>query len=210
MNPVWHIRLFGELSGYSETGARFTPGISLPGALLACLALAPNRSLTRENLAALLWPDSDTVSGRSRLRNELRVLRRQLEPDGAAEGSVLRRERERIALAPGTVVTDVEQFNAAFSMALKSADASERESLLAQAAALYTGELLPGYDFEGIEAERSRLAQSFEKVLHELAALRQDPKRTVKEICETLQISEATFYRYTTAQEEKVQVHDAR
>ena len=27
--------------------------------------------------------------------------------------------------------------------------------------------------------------------------LRRDPSRTVKEICETLQISEATFYRYT-------------
>lgn len=32
--------------------------------------------------------------------------------------------------------------------------------------------------------------------------LRQDPKRTVKEICQTLQISEATFYRYTSTQEE--------
>ena len=31
--------------------------------------------------------------------------------------------------------------------------------------------------------------------------LRQDPDRTVKEICETLQISEATFYRHTAAQE---------
>jgi len=29
--------------------------------------------------------------------------------------------------------------------------------------------------------------------------LRQDPKRTVKEICETPHISEATFYRCTTA-----------
>jgi hypothetical protein len=27
--------------------------------------------------------------------------------------------------------------------------------------------------------------------------LRQDSKRNVKEICQTLQISEATFYRYT-------------
>jgi predicted transcriptional regulator len=27
--------------------------------------------------------------------------------------------------------------------------------------------------------------------------LRRDPSRTVREICETLKISEATFYRYT-------------
>jgi DNA invertase Pin-like site-specific DNA recombinase len=30
--------------------------------------------------------------------------------------------------------------------------------------------------------------------------LRRDPQRTVKEICQTLQISEATFYRYTRRQ----------
>lgn len=36
--------------------------------------------------------------------------------------------------------------------------------------------------------------------------LRQDPKRTVKEICETLHISEATFYRYTSAPQKP---HDA-
>lgn len=40
--------------------------------------------------------------------------------------------------------------------------------------------------------------------------LRQDPKRTVKEICPTLQISEATFYRHTTAHEENAHVHDTR
>jgi DNA invertase Pin-like site-specific DNA recombinase len=35
-------------------------------------------------------------------------------------------------------------------------------------------------------------------------ALRQDTKRTVKEICQTLQISEATFYRYTSLGSEGV------
>lgn len=33
-------------------------------------------------------------------------------------------------------------------------------------------------------------------------ALRQDTRRTVKEICQTLNISEATFYRYTAVREE--------
>lgn len=39
--------------------------------------------------------------------------------------------------------------------------------------------------------------------------LRQDSKRTVKEICQTLQISEATFYRYTVAQTQEIALDDS-
>lgn len=39
--------------------------------------------------------------------------------------------------------------------------------------------------------------------------LRQDPKRTVNEICQTLQISEATFYRYTAAQTQERALDDS-
>jgi len=149
MNPTWQIELFGGLRGRSETGAEFAPGVSRAGTLLACLALAPARSLTREFLAALLWPESDEATARTRLRQELSVLRRQLEPDGIAEGSVLVRGRDRIALVPGAVVTDVERFRAAFAAARKSQEARERERLLDGAATLYRGELLPGYDYDG-------------------------------------------------------------
>jgi DNA invertase Pin-like site-specific DNA recombinase len=55
----------------------------------------------------------------------------------------------------------------------------------------------------GLESARSRGRKSGRSHVMTAAkaeiarTLRQDPKHTVKEICQTLQISEATFYRYT-------------
>lgn len=36
--------------------------------------------------------------------------------------------------------------------------------------------------------------------------LRQDTNRTIKEICEVLKISRATFYNYTSEQAEKIRI----
>lgn len=173
MNPVWQIELFGGLRGRSETGAEFAPGVSRSGTLFAVIAIAPSRAASRDTLAALLWPEVDTSSGRTRLRQELSILRRQLEPEGVPEGAVLTRERDRIALVPGAVITDVEQFQKALDAAHKTGDADEKGRLLDVVVALYRGELLPGYEFEGLEGERAHLTQRYEMALRELAALQQ-------------------------------------
>ena len=65
-------------------------------ALLLYLAIE-RRPVSREALVTLLWPESDTVSGRAALRNTLTYLRRTLA--GHVEAHLLI-ERERLAFVP--------------------------------------------------------------------------------------------------------------
>jgi DNA-binding SARP family transcriptional activator len=171
--PIWQIQLFGRLHGRSAARTDFAPGVSRAGTLFAYLALSPDRSHSRDFLAALFWPDADAATARTRLRQELSVLRRQLEPEGVPEGGVLTRERDSIGLVPGAVLTDVGTFRDALGEARKTSEDMERERLLDEAVGLYQGELLPGYDYEGLEPERAHLTQCYETALRELAALRQ-------------------------------------
>jgi DNA-binding SARP family transcriptional activator len=173
LTPIWQIQLFGGLRGRSTTGADFAPGVSRAGTLFAYLALTPDRTHSRDFLAALFWPDADAATARTRLRQELSALRRQLEPEGVPEGSILARERDSVGLVPGSVVTDVGRFRDALADAHKTKDDAERERLLDEAVTLCRGELLPGYDYEGLEPERAHLSQCYESALRELAGLRQ-------------------------------------
>lgn len=73
-----------------------------PRLLLAILALAQGRSLSRTELAGMLWPDDDGTGGRGNLRHALFMLRRVL--NGAS--SLLDVSRERLALDPAGVDVD--------------------------------------------------------------------------------------------------------
>jgi DNA-binding SARP family transcriptional activator len=68
MNTVWRICLLGGLRAEraEETITRFRS--QKIGALLAYLALFPQRSHTREELADLLWPDAEPEVARTNLR----------------------------------------------------------------------------------------------------------------------------------------------
>jgi predicted ATPase len=143
----WRIDLLGDI--------RVTVGGSVirhfesrkVAALLARLALYPRRVHTREELAALLWPDADEATGRRRLRHALSSLRRHLAvgTDAAAEPFVA--DSRTIRVSPGAFVCDV----AAFEAAVRAGDG-------AAARALYTGDLLPGFYEDWIGDERERLA----------------------------------------------------
>jgi DNA-binding SARP family transcriptional activator len=75
-------------------------------ALLAYLAVT-KEAVSRDNLAALLWPDYDQVSARAALRRTLSVLNKAM-GEGCLE---IERERVRISLVNG-VWTDVDVFEA--------------------------------------------------------------------------------------------------
>ena len=128
-------------------------------ALLALLALAPDRRLTRDRLIATLWPERDADGGRNLLKVATYVLREALgETALLTEGDFLR-------LNTDVVRPDVVEFEAALARSDHTA-----------AVALYRGPLLDGFrlneapEFEHwTDRERQRLASSYGGVLEALA-----------------------------------------
>lgn len=121
-------------------------------ALLAFLALQPDRPHARARLAALLWADAGESAARASLRQALLVLRRAL---GVGDDE-LGGDAETVTLRAAAAETDAIEFERL------SADGSDTEAL-ESAAALVRGELLEAFDAraegfdEWLAVERQRL-----------------------------------------------------
>jgi TolB-like protein/DNA-binding SARP family transcriptional activator/Flp pilus assembly protein TadD len=157
---MFYLRLFGTpslKSVDSTVSGRATQRHRL--ALLALLALAPGRRVSRDKLIAYLWPDRDTESARNLLRVAAYVVRNLLGENAlVSEGDDLRLSAELIE-------TDVAEFDVAL----------ERRDY-ARAVALYKGPFLDGFflsdapEFEEwSERERERLRNGFRSALESLA-----------------------------------------
>jgi DNA-binding SARP family transcriptional activator/tRNA A-37 threonylcarbamoyl transferase component Bud32 len=157
---VLRLKTFGGLSLESHRG-------SLGGAatqrrrlgLLAVLAEAGTRGLTRDKLIGLLWPEIDESRARSALSQALYALKR----DTGEEQLVL--GYDRLALNARALTSDVAEFE----------DAVARDDP-ARAAALYAGVFLDGVhladapEFEHwLDGARLRLERAAERVLERLA-----------------------------------------
>lgn len=126
------LKLFGGFQARLEPGLPITLPTRKAQALLAYLALHPDPAPHRDSLAALLWPDRTDEQARASLRHAVYELRRAL----AGSPGVLRTEGDTVAVAAGLLDLEV----AAFTRLL---DEGTPEAL-AQAAALYRGDLLAG------------------------------------------------------------------
>jgi len=158
--PIFHLRLFGSPSLEGDGGPTPTRATQRHRvALLALLALSPDRRLTRDRLIATLWPERDADGGRNLLKVATYVLRETLgETALLTEGDFLR-------LNTDVVGPDVVEFEAALDRADHAA-----------AVALYRGPLLDGFflaeapEFEHwADRERQRLASSYGGALEALA-----------------------------------------
>jgi DNA-binding SARP family transcriptional activator/tetratricopeptide (TPR) repeat protein len=133
-------------------------------ALLALLAAAGERGLSRDKLQAYLWPESPAENARHALEQLLYALRRQF-GDDVVLGT------NPVALNPKVIESDTDDFQRAFE-----------QGALEEAVALYRGPFLDGFflsdapEFERwADAERGRLAQSCMRALESLA--RRDAER---------------------------------
>lgn len=153
---TWRVRLLGDVSLHD---ARQHP-LRLPSraatALLARLALAPERAHSREELIELLWPGIELSVGRNRLRQVLSTLKTALEE--SLPTPVISADRQFVRVAPGTLSCDAVLFEAAW-----------RSGRSEQARALYRGELMPGFYDEWIADERLRLAALADRLTDRLA-----------------------------------------
>jgi DNA-binding SARP family transcriptional activator len=135
-------------------------------ALLACLAVAHGRSVSRDKLMALLWPETELERARHHLSDSLYLIRKEL-----GEASVVSAGVD-LTLAESIVSSDIAEFE----------DALLRGQL-EQAAALYGGPFLDGFhiddspEFEHwLDAERERLARSRARLLEMLADERESAR----------------------------------
>lgn len=127
-------------------------------ALVAVLALTEGRTLTRDSLAALFWPESDQGRARHNVADGVWAIRDALGDDALlAHGN-------RLTLSPEVVATDVEAF-----------DAAVREGGLVRAVDLVAGPFMEGFHISGAPAfedwlgrERARLAAAHADALEEL------------------------------------------
>lgn len=161
-----HLSLLGRF----ELRAGHAGVIDLPPrkarALLAYLALHAGRPLSRGALAALLWPEAAEEPARASLRQALASLRRAL---GERASRVLDTDAEQVVLF-GVAADALD-----FERLAGASNPAELES----AAALYAGDLLPGFDVRApafdawLAAERQRLRALALDVLDRLAGARE-------------------------------------
>ena len=149
--PRWTVRLLGAIEAECpQRSIRRWPTRAV-AALLARLALAPDRQHPREELVELLWPGVALEVGRNRLRQALSTLKGLLEADAGAP--LIQADRLALRLAPGMLDCDVRDFE----QALRAGD-------FERAGPLYRGELMPGFYEDWVIDERGRLGALFERV----------------------------------------------
>ncbi len=156
------IRLLGPLE-VDVDGARLVVDTRKALAILALLA-AERRPFARDELAALLWPESDDESARGALRRTLSVLR------SALGDRWLRVDRAMVELDPGGLDGDLDLVTEAAS--------SGDVRLIGRAATLARGPFLAGFtlrDSPGFDDWRATRAAAVDRtvgaVLDRLVAL---------------------------------------
>jgi DNA-binding SARP family transcriptional activator/TolB-like protein len=159
---VLRLRTLGGLYVATETGEPIGGAATQRRtlALLAALAVAGDRGLSRDRLVALLWPEADEERGRHSLTQALYAARRALDMDDLfVGGGDVRLRRDRCG-------SDVQELEEAL-------DAQDFE----RAAALYAGPFADGFYLTGsgefeqwTTAQRARLEDRMADALGRLAA----------------------------------------
>ena len=154
------LKLFGTPA--IESGDGLVTGRAAQGsrvALLALLALARGRAITRDKLTALLWPENTTERARHQLSDALYIVR------GALGEDVVRSVGDELVLNSGVITSDAATFERLLD-----------EGRLEEATEWFTGPLLDGFhlsdaaEFEHwLDAERLRLGQRYASALESLA-----------------------------------------
>jgi TolB-like protein/DNA-binding SARP family transcriptional activator len=156
-----HLKTFGGLSLDIDgiPGARAAQQRKTLG-LLALLAAAGQRGLSRDKLIAALWPETDAEHGRGLLRQACYALRRDLHAPELFLGSI------QLRLNPAVISSDVDSF----ASALQANDPT-------RAVSYYTAPFLDGFFLNGegefenwAESERARLASQCRAALGALSA----------------------------------------
>jgi DNA-binding SARP family transcriptional activator len=131
--------------------------------LVKLLALAPRRTLHREQVIDALWPDTAIDDAGPRLHKAAHFARRML-----GDSTALVLSGDMVSLFPAAhVVVDVDEFERSAKQALAALGRDSEGSAAAAATAdKWVGELLPDDPYEAwLEAPRDRLQQLHQELL---------------------------------------------
>jgi serine/threonine-protein kinase len=159
-SQMLRFRVFGRPIVESPEGPiHGAAGQRKPLALLALLAVAGPRGMSRDKILAYLWPDIDEERAMHRLTQIIYSLRRDLGVDRLFSGF------SDLNLNDEAMSSDVADFSLA--LAVRQPD---------RATAVYTGPFLDGFFLTGavefdhwVEEQRTHFATSFTRALEELA-----------------------------------------
>jgi DNA-binding SARP family transcriptional activator len=155
-----HLATLGGLALEGDGGPLGGAALRLrPLALLALVACAGLRGITRDKVMAYLWPDSDAAHARNCLKQTLFALRRDLHLDPFLHNAAM------LWLDPQSISVDCREFLQAVE-----------QRAFRTAVELYRGPFLDGFHLGGhaeferqVEEERARLARRYELSLQALA-----------------------------------------
>ena len=162
------LRTFGAVYVTDEFGTRLGGAAAQRRVLafLSALAVAGDGGLSRDRVAALLWPEADTERARHSVTQALYSARRALGAEDLFEAG------SDIRFNPAVFTSDVHEFQAAL-------EAGELE----RAVALYQGPFLEGFFFSGSpeferwsSAQRVRFEDALVGALAELATQAEQAK----------------------------------
>ncbi|MBA3889584.1 MAG: hypothetical protein H0X64_03560 [Gemmatimonadaceae bacterium] len=157
------LRTFGGATLLSDTGPLGGAAAQRRRlALLAIVAVAGRRGVSRDKLGALLWPESDQERARHSLSQWLFTTRRDLKAEDLFLGTT------ELRLNPDRITSDVGDFQEAIA-----------EGALDRAVERYAGPFLDGFHLSGgseferwVDGERARLAHDYHQALETLAGQR--------------------------------------
>ncbi len=158
--PLLYLKTFGGLAIQRDGAPAEGAGAQRRRlALLALLAAAGERGMSREKLLGMLWPESDLERARKNLAQAVYALRRDLGAEELVQGT------NELRIGSEIMGSDLADFRRAIA-----------EGRVEEAVALYTGPFLEGVyldeapEFEHwAEGERTHLAREFAHALESLA-----------------------------------------
>jgi ATP/maltotriose-dependent transcriptional regulator MalT/DNA-binding SARP family transcriptional activator len=155
--------------------------------LFAVLLIDRQRAISRDELVAHLWPETDAASALSNFHFTLHALRKALASAGASEATSVMRTEEGYRLAlPLSIHVDLEVFRRSLRRGREARDAGRsREAVqhLRAAVAVHRGEFLADLSAPWIDRQREETNRQLVTAAKELATLElewKEPREAIR------------------------------
>lgn len=166
--PYWHIETLGELRVVGPARQIVSFQTKKTALLLTVLALQGGRTLSRDEVAEVVWEEGDPQAVRHRLSQALHSLRKSL---AGPRQPALIASQMGVGLNTQVVSCDAVQFRKSLSLAGKATDPATKVRHLEEAIKTYRGEFLPGFYSDWVQETQQDLHREYLLSLSSLRSL---------------------------------------
>ena len=146
LSQPWQIRLLGRLEARQGETVVSRFATRHVARLFVYLSGNVGKSVSREAVTEMLWPEVDLETGRNRLRVALASIRRLIELPGTRPGSVLIADRSHLELSSQACRVDAHEFRRMVTRGLAEPSQQKAAELLARSDEFYEGPFCDGLD----------------------------------------------------------------